>query len=289
MKSLFTIACAAITLMACTGNAASKGEAAAGDSTAAVVSNETLATSQVHLVGTMSDNECQIELALQMDDNFHCAGYVLYPESEPTLVAGWVDSYYGDDDEGTEYHNIRLTEYQADGTLTGRFVIHLEKHGESDAYVFSDAERTYISHSEDEDDSTAPIINVTCSGEMPEWFTESPFIPASYDDIATNYAYDLYGPDAYGEILIEKLGDGKLTFHAIDVADDSYAVNELNSAEGRPAQMQGNTFEYKDANDCGYTLSASFFKNFCVLETQQVVSDKEYCPYINTYLIKQKQ
>lgn len=289
MKTLFTIACAAITLMACTGNTASKSEAADTDSAAVATISEPQLTSQVYLVGTMSDNECQIELALQCDDNYHCAGYVLYPESEPMLVAGWYDDYFGDDGEATEYHNIRLTEYQQDGTITGRFVIHLTNDGESDDYEFSDAERTYISHSEDEDSNTAPIIDVTCSSKMPEWFPESPFIPAQYDDIAAHYFYELYGPDAYGEVLLEKLGDGKLNFRAEDTPDDTYFVNEMKSEEGRQAQVTGNTFEYKDANDCGYTLHATFFKNFCVMETHTGPSDKSPCSVINAYFIKQKQ
>ncbi|MCR4614359.1 MAG: hypothetical protein K5778_10250, partial [Bacteroidaceae bacterium] len=86
-------------------------------------------------------------------------------------------SHHVDDGSG-EYHNIRLTEYQADGTITGRFIINLECSGDDEGFTFTDAERTYISHSEDEESTTAPIVDVmTCKSEMPDWFPESPFIP----------------------------------------------------------------------------------------------------------------
>ena len=289
MKTSFIIACAAITLMACTGKSVSQKAGDDADSTAVATNAEPQVNMQVYIVGTMEDNQCQIELALQSDNDFHCAGYVLYPESEPMLVAGSWDCFYGDDGSG-EYHNIRLTEYQADGTITGRFIINLECSGDDEGFTFSDAERTYISHSEDEENTTAPIVDVmTCKSEMPDWFPESPFIPANYDDISTHYFYELYGPDAYGEVLIEKVGDGKFTFHAEDVLDDSYFVNEMKNEEDRPAQMQGNTFKYENVNDCGYTLQGFFYKKFLILDTQQAPSDKNPCSNIDAYFIRQEQ
>ena len=287
-KIILLTTVAAICLMASCTNSGKKdnADAAVTDSTA-TTENFTIAE-QVYLVGTMADNECQIELVLQNDGNNHCAGYVLYPESDPTLVAGWWDFYIGDDGGDTYYHNIRLTEYQKDGTITGRFNINLTIDDESDEFDFSDAERTYISHDEEEEDTTAPIIDVTCSSVMPEWFTESPFIPANYDDIAKHYFYNLYGPDAYGEVLIEKTGNGQLTFNAEDNRDDGSCAHMF-SEEGRPAQVKDNIFEYKDANDCGYTLIATFYKNFCVMETRQVPSDQTNCSFINAYFIRQEQ
>lgn len=286
-KILLLAAVATAFLMAACTHGSQKDNSGTATADSAQATKPQVAT-QVYLVGTMADNECQIELALQSDSNFHCAGYVLYPESEPMLVAGSWDSFYGDDGSG-EYHEIRLKEYQPDGTITGTFIINLENSGDDEGYIFSAAERNYISHSEDEEDTTAPIIDVTCTEEMPEWFTESPFVPANYDDIATHYFYELYGPDAYGEVLIEKLGDGKFTFHAEDVLDDSYVVNEMKNEEDRPAQMQGNTFKYENVNDCGYTLHGFFYKKFLILDTQQAPSDKSPCSNIDAYFIRQEQ
>ncbi len=243
---------------------------------------------QVYIVGTMSDNGCNIELALQMpNDGFYsCAGYVLYPESEPTLVVGISDKYFGDDG-GDCYNNISLTEYQPDGTVSGKFLIHLREADDSDTFTFEDAERTYIQI--DEEDQTAPIIDVRiCSTQMPEWFPETPFIPAKYEDIASDYGYYLRGPDAYGEVQIKKLGNGKLSFIADESREDN-TVSTLISEEGRPAELVDNYFEYSNVNKCGYTLTARFYKKFMVLSTrQEAPSSEPYCPYINAAFIKRK-
>ncbi|GEM_PF-6991306 len=241
---------------------------------------------QVYFVGTMSDNGCQIEIALQNDGFFNCAGYVLYPESEPTLVVGNWEDYLGDDGDIASYHNITLTEYQSDGTVSGRFLIHLTQAEGSDILRFEDAERTYIHI--DQNDQTAAIVDVTtCSKEMPEWFPESPFIPASYNDIGTDYAYYLRGPDAYGEIQFNKVGDGKLSFIA-DESRDDYTAATLVSEEDRPAQLVGNMFEYENVNKCGYTFIARFYKKFVVVYTQQKPSSEPYCPYIHATFIKRE-
>ena len=267
-------------LFACKQNAKVDGTANEGADTLAAATEQVVA--QVYLVGTMSDNECQIELALQNDGFYNCAGYVLYPESEPMLVVGIWDEYFGDDGDDI-YHNIQLTEYQADGTVSGRFLIHLRQADGADEFTFDDAERTYIQI--DEDDQTAPIIDVTCSTEMPEWFPESPFIAATYDDISTLYAYYLRGPDAYGEVQIEKLGDGKLKFIA-DESREDYTAATIISEDGRPAQLDGNVFNYEKANTCDYTLSARFYKSFVVLTTHQAPSEETNCSYINAAFVK---
>ena len=291
----FAVFSASVVLMACTGNAASNGEAASADSTA--TADKPNVTEQVYLVGTMADNECQIELALQMDDNFHCAGYVLYPECEPYVVAGTWDCYYGDDGSG-EYHNLSLMEYQNDGTISARFRINLLREDDGEPFTLDEAERTYISSQADEDgegvyfadSEPAAIIDVTCSQQMPEWMPESLFIPDTYDGIGTHYGYYLDGPDAYGEMLIEKTADGQFTFNAEESRNDSPVDNyaSISTAEGRPAEMKGNTFRYTAFNECGYDLEGTFYKRLLFLSTQQKPSDIEHCSYINAAMLRIK-
>jgi len=44
-------------------------------------------------------------------------------------------------------------------------------------------------------------------------------------------------------------------------------IAEGKSEEGRPAVLNGNVFEYRDVNECGYGFKATFYPKFVVLDS----------------------
>lgn len=241
---------------------------------------------QICMKGTFLEEDFPIEIALQFDD-FTCAGYVLYPESlpNPPLVVGNWDFYHTDDEIGGFCHSITLTEYQPDGYVSATFQIELYETDDGEFEVGS-AKRTYISQTEEVVNPTGELKITELSTEMPEWFPGTALVPDDYAGISANYRYIIQDVENYGEVILEKKGNNQMNFNIEDVREDgTYA--QLYNAEGRSATLDGNVFEYKDANECGSSLIARFYKRFVTLVTRQVVqSDKTNCPYINQTFIK---
>jgi hypothetical protein len=44
-------------------------------------------------------------------------------------------------------------------------------------------------------------------------------------------------------------------------------IAEGKSEEGRPAVLNGNVFEYRNVNECGYGFKATFYPKFVVLSS----------------------
>ena len=234
---------------------------------------------QVYIKGYFNQ-EWPIEMAIQTDGNYIAAGQVYYPGAieVPILVAGWWEDYPSDD--GSTFHNIRLYELQEDGIMSGSFIIHLKKLANGH-FQFSDAQRTYLSM--EEGDEEGPIFNATCSTVMPEWF-EPTLIPATPHEIGESYEYRVHG-DNGGYFEMSFNDDGSFIFDVSDnPAGDSF-TEAANDAD-RPGRLVGNVMEYPRVNYCNDTLRATFYRYFVVVETQQVPGPDHSCNAINAVMLK---
>ena len=57
-----------------------------------------------------------------------------------------------------------------------------------------------------------------------------------------------------------------------DCANVVHNIAEGSSKEGRPAVLNGNTFDYLNVNECGYGFRATFYPKFVKLTT---ITDRE--------------
>jgi hypothetical protein len=67
-----------------------------------------------------------------------------------------------------------------------------------------------------------------------------------------------------GHITFRAAGKNKVHFECGNVVRN---IAEGRSDENRPAVLEGNTFEYRDVNGCGYGFRATFYPKFVVLKS----------------------
>ena len=112
------------------------------------------------------------------------------------------------------------------------------------------------------------LTDIRFSREMPEWFTETLLKPEDAGNIGRLYVFkvwnETYDTMTGGTISFRAAGKNRVHFNC---ANDRYENAEGQSEEGRPAVISGNTFEYRDVNECGYAFRATFFPKFVVLRT----------------------
>ncbi|MBR1712166.1 MAG: hypothetical protein IJ722_02015 [Alloprevotella sp.] len=255
----------------------------------------TTATAQVAdqaYIAASLTNGLPVELALQTDSEGICAGYAYYRESqpEPLLVVGFWEEYPGEGDTES-YHNIRLSEFQPDGRLCGKYIIHLRQPAGQKALIFCDAERTYAGPDGDAEE-IGPLRGNNGAGEprvesrMPGWFStvEQPLQPATADDLGEIYEY-ITGESNGGFFELVINDDGTLYFEVTDMPVGHATASATNDPD-RLARLSGNVMEYPRVNDCGDTLRATFFKLFAIVQTLQTPGPDHGCRAIDAAFIK---
>lgn len=199
------------------------------------------------------DGRIPVTIALQEDNWTHVAGYIYYPKAKnpaPIMVIGSVMNY---PDNEADYY---LNEYQSDGTITGTISIQREEGMLKGTWTNPKTQKEMT------------LTDLTVSRQQPEWFTESLLTPEDPCNIGHEYAFEKWSPNYKGNmggtISFRAAGKNKVHFECMNAYNN---IAEGKSEEGRPAVLDGNEFEYRDVNECGYAFRATFFPCFVVLQT----------------------
>ncbi len=203
------------------------------------------------------DGRTPVIIAFQRNADNTVAGYIYYPRAKhpaPILIAGSVSQY-----EGIDYYN--LSEYQADGKISGIINLQHQPANRWDDKV----EGTWTNPKTEKEYQLTDII---CSSEAPRWFTKSLLTPEDPSNIGREYSFQIWrqGYDSYmgGNITFRAAGKNKVYFDCSNVVNN---IAEGSSEQGRPAVLNGNTFDYLNVNECGYGFRATFYPKFVVLTT----------------------
>lgn len=207
----------------------------------------------LHRYDAKLDGKIPVVIAFQQNADNTVAGYIYYPKAKhpaPILLVGIVMH-----EKGSEYYS--LTEYQPDGRTSGYMTIEHDGKGKMEG-TWGDP-KTMKEHK---------LTDMRHSSERPAWFTASLLTPERPDNIGKEYSYERWNPryKAYmgGHITFRAAGKNRIHF---DCSNAERNIAEGKSAEGRPAVLKGNVFEYHDVNECGYGFKATFYPRFVVLES----------------------
>lgn len=214
----------------------------------------------MHRIDAKLDGRIPINIVWQQLDDL-LAGYIYYPKAKhpaPILIAGGVTTY-----DGKDYYYLK--EYQDDGTITG--IITLTTNSGNASKVL---EATWTNPKTDKEMS---MSSIAYSHKTPTWFAQSPLIAEDPGNIGREYSFQkwdiMYGSMMGGHISFKAAGKNKVHFECCNARHN---IAEGQSEQGRPAVLKGNTFEYRDVNECGYAFRATFFQRFVHLKT---ISDNE--------------
>jgi len=203
------------------------------------------------------DGRIPVGIVFQCGDDNLLAGYIYYPKARkpaPIMIVGSVTSY-----DGTDYYSFN--EYQPDGIVTGN--ISLQRKVGDDFSEQMEGEWT-----NPKTGKSMKMSDVWYSQEMPTWFTQSLLTPENPGNIGHRYSFQQWSIPCEsmmgGHISFRAAGKNKVHFEACNVLHN---IAEGCSSEGRPAELRGNVFEYRDVNECHYGFRATFFPKFVVLRT----------------------
>ena len=214
-----------------------------------------------HRFDAMLDGRIPVNIVFQKTEEGTVAGYIYYPKAKnpaPIMVAGSVQQY-----DGTDFYY--LNEYQADGTISG--VMNLQYKNEN----WDETMKGTWTNPKTEKELT--MGEMTYSREMPKWFTKSLLTPEDPGNIGKEYSFQQwdqqYESMMGGHITFRAAGKNKVHF---DCANVRHNIATGKSADGRPAELKGNGFEYRNVNECGYGFKATFYPRFVVLKS---ITDRE--------------
>lgn len=193
----------------------------------------------------------------KIDNDDILGGYIYYPKAKrpaPILIVGSVTHYGGND----YYH---LNEYQPDGVISGNINLKVKT---EDGGMF-EWEGTWTNPKTKKE---MKIASIFFDREMPKWFTKSVLTPEDPGNIGREYSFQEWND------LAQAMLGGHVTFHAagknkvhFEVCNVRHNIAEGSSDEDRPAVLNGNMFEYREANECHYGFRALFFPRFLVINT----------------------
>ena len=205
----------------------------------------------------MLDGRIPVIIAFQTNEAGTVAGYIYYPKAKnpaPILILGSVNHY-------AESAFYSLWEYQSDGTVTG-YISFEEKL--IDGWNIK-VEGTWTNPKSQKE---MKLTDVWFKRESTKWFSHTLLTPEDPGNIGREYAFKKWhlGYSDYmgGHITFRAAGKNKVHFECANVANN---IAEGKSEEGRPAVLQGNRFEYRNVNDCGYGFQATFYPKFVVLKS----------------------
>ena len=212
---------------------------------------------QCHHFDAKLDGRIPVTIMLQKTNDSIAAGYIYYPKAKnpaPIMLAGNVINY-----DGTDNYNV--AEYQAEGTITG--FIHIE-HKAIDQYD-NKVEGTWINPKTLKE---LTLADMRYSHEAVKWFTQSLLTPEDPGNIGREYSFQQW------DVKYQSMMGGNITFRAagknkvhFTCSNAQHNIAEGGSSKDRPAQLNGNVFEYYNLNECGYGFRATFFPRFVVLKT----------------------
>lgn len=214
-----------------------------------------------HRFDAMLDGRIPVNIVFQRTEEGTVGGYIYYPKAKnpaPILVAGSVQQY-----EGTDFYH--LDEYQADGTISGFININYKK------VEWEEVMKGTWTNPKTQKDLA--MSNITYSRVMPKWFTKSLLTPEDPGNIGKEYSFQQWDQNYQsmmgGHITFRAAGKNKVHF---DCSNVRHNIATGKSENGRPAELKGNKFEYRNVNECGYGFKATFYPQFVVLKT---ITDRE--------------
>lgn len=201
------------------------------------------------------DGKYPVTIVFQRNDDDIIGGYIYYQKAKvPILIVGSVMKY-----EDTEYYH--LNEYQPDGIVTGNILLSRNVNDEDQ----HDWQGTWTNPKTRKE---MTLTAISYSRIVPKWFTKSVLKPEDPGNIAREYSFQEWniGSEDYmgGHISFRAVGKNKVHFECCNVRHN---IAEGSSEQGRPAVLNGNKFEYRDVNECGYGFRATFFPRFLVINT----------------------
>jgi hypothetical protein len=206
-----------------------------------------------HFEGTLGD-KIGVSIEFAVNGDYVAVGEIVYTNHKKPVRFLIVGTWTGD-----EY---LLNEYKTDGTVTGCLRMRI------DDTTYNEPILTEGSWSNPKSGQVYQMKNMEYIGTSSNSFWDY----AKEEDIDGEYVYrhwDLASNSwKNGHATFRLAGGHKVRFEVINEMPDSY----YKSLPGRPADLTAttyNSFYYKEANDCGYTFSAHFFKNFVVLISEE--------------------
>jgi len=203
------------------------------------------------------DGRISVIIVFQRNEAGTVAGYIYYPKAKnpaPIMIVGRATNYNGVD-------IYSLSEFQPDGKVSGFISLQHSGDGRWDDKV----EGTWTNP---KTEKQMKITDVVFSRTCPKWFTRSLLTPEDPGNIGREYSFQQWrqGYDDYmgGHITFRAAGKNKVHFECANVVRN---IAEGKSEEGRPAVLNGNVFEYRDVNECGYGFKATFYPKFVVLDS----------------------
>lgn len=206
-----------------------------------------------HFEGTLGDKiGVSIEFAVNAD--YVAVGEIIYTNHKKPIRLLIVGTWTGD-----EY---LLNEYKADGTVTGCLRMRI------DDTTYNEPILTEGTWTNPKNGQVYEMKNMEYIGTSSNNFWDY----AKEDVIDGEYVYrhwDLASNSwKNGRATFRLAGDHKVRFEIINDLHESY----YKSLPDRPADLIAttyNSFYYKEANNCGYSFSAHFFKNFVVFISEE--------------------
>lgn len=201
------------------------------------------------------DGRISVIIAFQRNADNTVAGYIYYPKAKspaPIMIVG-----SGTRQNGVDYYEFN--EYQPDGKVSGRITL---QHQLVDGWNHK-VEGTWTNPKTGKE---MKITDAYYSQECPKWFTKSLLVPEDPSHIGREYSFQQWrqGYEEYlgGHITFRAAGKNKVHFECANVVRN---IAEGRSDADRPAVLKGNSFEYRDVNECGYGFRATFYPKFVVL------------------------
>ena len=205
--------------------------------------------SQFHFEGTLGDH-IGVTIEFAVNGDMVAVGEIVYTNHKKPIHLLLVGMYTGD-----EY---LLNEYKADGTVTGCL------HMEIDDTTYNEPVITKGFWTNPKNGQAYEMKNMTSEVMS----ANNPWDYATQETIEGEYIFHQWDPSLNsmknGRATFRWAGDHKLHF---DIKNEVLG-SSLQSRLDRPAELipyTYNDFEYGNANDCGYSFGAHFFKRFVVL------------------------
>lgn len=198
--------------------------------------------------GTLGD-KIGVTIAFAVNGDMVAVGEIVYTNHKKPIHLLLVGIWTGD-----EY---LLNEYKPDGTVTGCLRMHI------DDTTYNEPILSQGSWTNPKSGQTYEMKNMEymgASGTFWDYGTQK--------TLAGDYVFHQWDPTSKsmknGYASFRWAGDHQLHF---DIMDELQG-GSLHSQSDRPAELRPytyNDFFYSDANDCGYSFEAHFFKHFVVI------------------------
>ena len=197
--------------------------------------------------GSLGD-KVPVEISFCVNGDDIAVGEIKYTKlknPQPILIVG----HWGED-------GLSLTEYLRDGTVTGLMFMRIEDegHGPYIDYGYWTNPKTGTQLKMKNMICTEVTVDVPryLAYEKPEWKRQK-YVYRQWDKASQTMKV--------GTVQFNNLGDHKMHFEV----NDEVRGSGFSTPENRPAVLGDYTYDYfiyENVNECGYSVSAHFFKDF---------------------------